>query len=72
MIVYVSNSNSLPLLVHFLFFGVRSNILTSIILLTEEQLCHGRGDHVTIASCVTHFFSKNSPQKNKYNHEKII
>src|SRR6056300_1431873 len=50
-------------LLPFLFFGVRSNILTSIILVTEEQLCQGRGDHVAIASYVTPFFSKNSPQK---------
>ena len=45
-------------LLPFLFFGVRSNILTSIILVTEEQLCQGRGDHVALASYVTPFFSK--------------
>src|SRR6056300_551359 len=51
------------------FFGVRSNILTSIILVTVEQLCHRRGANTSLSSCVTPFFSK-SPQKNKYNHEK--
>jgi hypothetical protein len=49
----------------FSFLCVRNNILTSIILVAEEQLCHGRGDHVVIASYVTPFFSKNSPQKNQ-------
>ena len=37
MIVY-------PLVSVFFLFGVRSDILTSIILVTEEQLCHGRGE----------------------------
>ena len=32
------------LLLGFFFFGVRSDILTSNILMTEEQLCHGRGE----------------------------
>ena len=67
--------NSLPLLLVSAFSflcGVRSNILTSIILVSKEQLCQWRGGPRHYCSCVTLFFPKNSPQIIDYHHDEDI
>ena len=58
---------------HF-FFGVRSDILTSIILVTEEQLCHGRGGPRHYRLLRHAFFLKKlaTRHKNYYHHDEDI
>ena len=71
MIVYVLWTVTVSTYVSpFSFLWCRSNILTSIILVTEEQLCHDVADHVTIASALRVFSQKT--RHNNYHHDEDI